>query len=193
MANSNIEVELKFLLHNSINVRFWLDQHAEYVGNYVVIDTYYKPIHRDFTAMEYPYEWLRIRVIDDDGSFITYKHVHPENSPQTTHCDELETSIGDSAILSDIFAVLDFEEVVKVAKRRFIWMLSGVEISIDIIKDFGIFIELEAKEDFGNPKECRKYLFEILARLGADVGPEEFRGYPHLLMEACGYKFKTPD
>src|SRR3989344_1587243 len=162
MSNKDIEIEIKLPLQNPDEVKEFLNKNAKSVSeNIYQKDSYYVPIHRDFLAVKYPFEWLRLRK-SPKGMFITYKHFFPENVKKTDYCDEFETKID------------NFE---------------AIEIVIDNVTDLGFYIELEAKESFDNPKDGKLYLYKVLKKLNARVGEEDLRGYPFRILENKGYVF----
>ena len=62
MANSNVEIEIRFPLINFEKAKEYLDKKANLISQKVFQkDTYYVPVHRDFLKSKYVYEWLRIR------------------------------------------------------------------------------------------------------------------------------------
>ena len=118
MGKSDIEIEIKLPLINPDSVKVFLSKNAQSLSsNEYQKDTYYTPSHRDFLAVKYPYEWLRLRQ-SDKGASITYKHFYPENAKVTDYCDEFETDISTPSSVEKIFAALDFQELVVVEKTR---------------------------------------------------------------------------
>ena len=189
MSSNNIEIEIKLPLINPQEVREFLNTHAKLVSeNIYQKDTYFVPAQRDFLAVKYPFEWLRLRQSSKDTS-INYKHFHPENVEKTDYCDELETKIGDSSVMENMLKSLDFKEVIVVEKSRTTWLFEDVEIVVDEVSNLGSYIELEATKHFENPLDGRPYLFDILKRLNAQVGEEDLRGYPFRILEKKGYTF----
>lgn len=189
MANKDIEIEVKFPLKNSEDVRSFLDKHGQKISEHIrQKDVYYTPIHRHFLKYQYPFEWLRLRTTSK-GSFITYKHFHPENSHITNYCDEFETKIESIETMEKIFAAIDIKEVATIDKSRSTWVFENVEIVIDEVKELGVFMELEAKGHFDDAKVGKAHLYAVLEMLSADVGEEDLRGYPFKLLENKGYKF----
>ena len=183
MANDNIEIEIKFPLNNPKEVATFLGLNARKVSEGVhQKDAYYTPYHRDFMAVRYPYEWLRLRTTPN-GSSITYKHFYPEDVAETDYCDEFETSVDDVSAMERIFSSLDFRHIVDVEKYRTTWMLEDVEIVIDDVASLGCYIELEATGAFRDPREGKAYLHGVLRKMGADVGEQDCRGYPFILIE----------
>ena len=68
-------------------------------------------------------------------------------------------------------------------------MYKDVEISIDQVEELGAFIELEITTHFDDPKVAKSYLYDIVKEIGAEVGEEDYRGYPFILLEKREYKF----
>jgi predicted adenylyl cyclase CyaB len=189
MANKDIEIEIKFPLKNPAEVKEFLNENAKLISDDIhQKDLYYIPAHRDFLAVKYPFEWLRLRK-SPKGAFITYKHFFPENIKKTDYCDEFETKIDNFEAMEKMFKSLDFKEAAVVEKSRTTWMFEEVEVVIDEVADLGFYIELEATGNFGNPQDGKQYLYQILKKLNAEVGEEDLRGYPFKILENKGYKF----
>ena len=144
----DIEIEIKLPLKNPQAVKQFLNQNAKLMAeNMYQKDSYYVPIHRDFLAVKYPFEWLRLRK-SPQGMFITYKHYFPENAKKTDYCDEFEAKIDNFEAMEKMFSSLDFKIVARVEKLRTTWMFESVEIAIDKVTDLGSYIELEAKKGY---------------------------------------------
>lgn len=177
------EIEIKFSLNNPDEVIRFLESNAKKDhSNLHQKDTYFIPTHRDFMASKYPFEWLRIRETGK-GCSINYKHFYPENAEKTDYCDEFESQIADAETVHKILNRLDFKEAIVVDKVRSTWMFKGVEVAIDNVKNLGCFIELEAKTHFEDPLEGKKYIYSILKELNADLGDEDHRGYPYMMIK----------
>ena len=188
MAHNNTEIEVKFPLYNPKQVIAFLNANAKKLTDKdFQKDTYFTPIHRDFLAVKFPYEWLRLRE-SPKGITLNYKHFYPENVKVIDYCDEFETR-EDNATIMKIFENLNFKELVTVEKKRTTWILKDVEVAIDEVKELGYFIELEMTTSSDNPKEAKKYLYKLAEEIGAEIGEEDYRGYPFLLLEKRGYKF----
>lgn len=189
MNNKDIEIEIKLPLQNPDEVKIFLNKNAKLVSeNIYQKNSYSIPIHRDFLAVKYPFEWLRLRK-SPKGMFITYKHFFPENAKKTDYCDEFETKIDNFEAMEKMFISLNLKNAVVVEKSRTSWIFEEVEIVIDDVTDLGFYIELEAKGSFDNPKDGKSYLYEVLKKLNAKVGEEDLRGYPFRILENKGYKF----
>ena len=189
MGAKNKEIEIKFPLKNPEEVVKFLEANGLLISKDVFQrDMYYTPKHRNFLELKYPFEWLRVRETDK-GCSINYKHFHPEGVEKTDYCDEFESPIGNASAVKEILRALDFKEVVIVEKNRTVWQFKDVEIMIDNVRDFGVFIELETLGDFEDPKQGKEYLYTILKEINAEVGEEDLRGYPFIILEKQGRMF----
>ncbi len=186
MSLQHTEVELTFELKNRDELASRLDEiaMAEKREEYQK-DTYYSPVHRNFLAAHPISEWLRIRESDKGGS-INYKDWHNLNDPKAVSCDEYETTVTDADALKEILRRLNFRELVVVEKRRSTWKYKDVEIALDQVTDLGDSIELEAKGDFESIAAAKTHLETIAGELDAELGPQDFKGYPHRLLERHG-------
>lgn len=182
------EIEIKICLDkNSFSkVRKKLKKIAKFKGKAHHIDEYFTPAHRNFVKPKYPYEWLRIGK-RGDKSLITYKHWYPENTDDTTYCDEYETEIGGIGTLKKIFSALNFKKLITVDKKQETYLFDNkFKITLDKVKNLGYFIEIEAKKDLGGIKKTRKKVFEFAKKLDLDPFKRDKRGYPYLLMKKKG-------
>ncbi|MBI4093324.1 MAG: class IV adenylate cyclase [Candidatus Kerfeldbacteria bacterium] len=183
---TNVEVELTFPLLNQEALKRRLAELArpEKQQEYQK-DTYYIPAHRNFLKQKPISEWLRVRETQK-GASLNYKFWHNQDDAQAVSADELETEVSDVGAVKNILRRLDIKEVVIVEKRRSTWMYKDVEIAIDEVTDLGSHIELEAKGEFASVEEAKKRLYVVLKEIGAKTGLQDFRGYPHLLLEKQG-------
>ena len=174
--NQKIEVEIKLPLLNEKEVLQKLKNIARFKYEARQIDEYFNAPHRDFTIQPRIYEWLRLRNNDGKYSF-NYKNYSYE-----IYCDEYETEISSEEHLRLILQAMNFKSLVIVDKYRKAYELEDVEISIDFVKELGEYIEIEYKGSKQDIKSIRKYLFDILDRIGAKTGALDKRGYPYELL-----------
>lgn len=185
----NIEVEITYPLHNIEEVMKKLqnlkvsEEDSEYQK-----DTYYVPKHRDFLAEKPISDWLRIRETNH-GDSINFKHWYNEGNTQAVYCDEFESKVENVESVKKIFSALGIKEIVVVEKTRRIWNYRDIEVALDDVTDLGIFLEMEAKGNFDTIEAAEKRLYEVLDELGAKIGGQDFKGYPHLILEKKGYNF----
>ena len=188
MAHNNIEIEIKFPLKNVEQVASFLNNSAEKKTDKATqVDTYFTPAHKNFLEPNYPFQWLRVREINE-AVILNYKHFYPENEKKTDYCDEFEVNM-DKPTIKNILERLEFKKLVEVKKERVSWMYKGVEVSIDRIKELGEFIELEITTHFDDPKTAKEHLYKLVEEIGAMVGEEDYRGYPFMLLKKQGYDF----
>lgn len=188
MANDNVEIEIKIPLDEDtfFKVKEEIKEIAKFEKSSYQIDDYFTPAHRNFVGPKFPFEWLRIRK-RSNKVILTYKHYYPENAEITTYCDEFETEIKDKEQLEKIFSALDFKKLVTVEKEREVYVYNNeFEISLDIVKNLGYFIEIESMKDFGSVGTTRKKLSEWAKTLGIDISKTDKRGYPFLIMKKKG-------
>ena len=186
MNFQHIEVELKFPLlnHNGLIEKLKSIVKIEKEGDFQK-DTYFNLAHRDFLSKKPVSEWLRLRE-SKKGFSLNYKKWHNEDGSKTVSCDEFETKIENPDSLKKLFGNLNFKELISVEKNRNVWNYKDTEIAIDEVKELGSFIEIEAKGNFTNIEEVKKHLYEILKEIGAEVGEQDFEGYPYLLLKKKG-------
>lgn len=191
MPHKNIEIEMKFPLKNSFTLVKKLNKLAKAdKKDFYQKDIYYIPAHRNFLKQKGGVnEWLRIRETNRSFS-INYKNWHRYKDGKTYHCDEYESVIENGDALKRIFKSLNFEKVIIVDKTRNTWFYKDCEVAIDKVIDLGEYLEIEAKRDFRNIGEAKKHIYKILKEIGAEVGEQDFVGYPYRLLEKQGYKFE---
>ncbi len=182
----HIEVELKFPLLNHKELIEKLNSIAklEKQGDFQK-DTYYNPAHRNFLGNKPVSEWLRLRE-SKKGFTLNYKKWHNEDGNKTVFCDEFETKIENIEAFKKLFESLNFKELIVVEKNRTVWDYKNTEIAIDEVKELGNFIEIEANADFNSIEEAKQHLYFILKEIRAEVGEQDFEGYPFLLLKKRG-------
>jgi len=188
MASAGIEVELKFSVGKAKfrEVKNKLQAIAKFEGKSEQSDAYFTPKHRNFMRPRFPFEWLSVRR-RGNKAILNYKHWHPENAEVTTHCDELETEVGNAGSLEGILSALDFMRLAVVEKEREVFVYGGEsEVSLDKVRGLGFFIEIEALKDFGSVEKTKERLFLFARELGLEGLETEKRGYPYLLIKKKG-------
>jgi predicted adenylyl cyclase CyaB len=188
MAHSDTEIEIKIQLKESefFKARERIKKIARFMKSTQHADEYFTPMHRNFLEPEFPFEWLSIRR-RSGKTIMNYKHFYPENAEAHTHCDEFEVEISSPEQLEKIFSMLNLKKLVIVLKDRETYKYGDeFEISLDIVKDLGYFIEIEAMKDFGSIESARKAISDFAKSLGIDASKPDERGYPYLLMEIKG-------
>lgn len=184
--HEDIEIEAKFEVLDINSLKQWLLKFTTFDEEIKMVDDYYIPAHRDFLAVEYPYEWLRLRT-DSKGSSINYKYWYPPNEPESTHCDEFETSVADASKMKMIFKSLDINKVATVDKHRTVYNAGNMEFALDHIKDLGWYLEIEYKGTELNIVEVNEEFKKLFKQLKEFLGDRNYRGYPYMILEKNGY------
>lgn len=181
-----IEVELKYMLTEPDAVRAALSKRGTPAGRPVrQVDVYYTATHRDFLSDPVVSEWLRLREECDGAASLNYKKWHPVGSPEPTHCDEYETSVGDPEAMRRTLAALGYVSCVRVDKHRTQWRVDGetpVLAAIDTVTDLGTFAEFEFAGEAGSPQQALARLHRFVDGLGVPLGSRVRQGYPHLIL-----------
>ncbi len=182
----NIEVEIKLKINSFEKVKKTLPGFGKLVKSIKQIDEYYVPCHRDFFAQKpHPVEWLRIRTNPDKTVFEYDKSINKKADGEQECANEYETEISQSEEFREILGFLDFKKVVTVEKLREYWNCGDFEVSLDNVKDLGLFIEVEAIGDFESTRKAKEECISFLKKLGFK-NCEEYqikKGYPVLLLE----------
>lgn len=184
MSKEDVEIEIKVPLSEDkfLEVMEKVSEIAEFQKKVKHVDRYFTPAHRNFVEPDHPFEWFSLRE-RGDRTTLTYKHFYPENSQDTTHCDEYEAELKDGDQFLKILSALDFEELVTVEKERRTYLFKDrFEVALDEVKELGYFIEIEAVKDLGTVEEIRGELQSFAERLGIDTSEEDHKGYPRNLM-----------
>lgn len=159
MMNEFMEIEIKCYCDDDERVRRTLHQAgARFVEKRIEKDIYFNHPSRDFAKTD---EALRLRSVSGHCK-ITYKG--PKRSGLTKARVEHETVAGDIETMRNILLSLGFAESGIIEKERELFSFNGVEISIDNVKDLGIFVEIEKIGSLDDGIE--QQLFDIASLLG---------------------------
>lgn len=162
-------------------------------------DTYYDAPHREFAETD---EALRVRREADlgadapvgvdavadalaDGAFdarVTYKGPLVDDVSKTR--EEFETGVDDGATMARVFEELGFAAAATVAKRREVWTLSGVTVTVDDVADLGTFVEAETETDEAGVDAGRERVADALRTLDLDPDAQIRTSYLGLLLDA---------
>lgn len=188
MAKDDIEIEIKISTNKRTfeKVKQYLKKHAKLIGSSQEVDKYYNSPHRNFLELKHPAEYLRIRVKSGSGA-ITYKKVYFNETGWKTHADEYESKIEDTGQLEKIFSVLNFDNFLTIDKQRESFEFKDkFEIDLDIVKELGYFVEIEAMEDFGGRDATYNEIANFAKKLGLDPNKQDNDGYVLMMMKKKG-------
>lgn len=180
---NNIEIEIQVNIENSQRLLDFLNEKAEFKGEKHQVDEYFTPFHRDFIAVRPAVEWLRLRDADEKCS-INYKKWHVDSHGKRHYCDEYETKIEDIEQARKIFTALDIKPIIKVDKKRKIWVYNDYEIAVDSVKDLGDFVEIEHFGETGgkSPEQITDEMVQFLKDIGCGEIKRNYVGYPFLIL-----------
>jgi len=142
-------------------------------------DIYLKSATLDFSKTE---EVLRIRQRTSGKSKITYKS--PKTGSIIKKRKEIEIDINDSDKALDIFKRIGFQEHIVIEKERITYKFERFSVGLDIVKDLGTFMEVEAMvEDKSERKKAEDELLSLLKRLNITKECIEERTYLEMLLQ----------
>jgi len=154
-----LEIEIKCYCDDHDRVKSLLAAAgAQFVETRTERDLYFNHPSRNFAETD---EALRLREVNSKCR-ITYKG--PKLSKTTKARIEHETDTGDYNTMKSILLSLGFVESGIIEKERYMYSLSGMEISVDHVNGLGTFVEIEKTGRLEDNIE--KELFDIAAKLG---------------------------
>ncbi len=145
----------------------------------IEIDTYFYPPHKDFLVSEEGRENLRVRKSKNKNE-LTYKRVI-YNKGQYSHSIEKSVEISDPEKIIEILKLLGFRIHFIVSKKRETFKEKKFKITIDDVKNLGIFVEIE----WIGPKKSNKEIKKECIKKASELGLEKIqdKGYLRLLEE----------
>lgn len=188
MAFQNIEVEVKIKLENKEinNIRDALMKISSLKKTSHQIDIYYAPKHENYLLEKFPFKWFSIRQ-RDNKSFLNFKHFFPEKEEKHSHSNEYETEVSNYEAMRAILNELDIMEIVTVDKIRETYLIDDMyEIVLDMVKDLGNYLEIEALKLQGDIKNTRNEMINFLNAIGIMNLNIDYRGYPYQLLKLKG-------
>lgn len=187
ITRNDIETEIKIQLveKDFHRLEFITEKESDFLNENHQVDTYYQPTYRPFIDKEIINEWLRIGK-RGNKIILNYKNWYD------IHCDEYEVEIDNEENLRKIFRILDLEKIAIVDKTRKNYRyLDKYEISLDIVKDLGYFIEIEVKKYDKSILEEYNDLLLLAKQLKLDLNKIDRRGYPYYLLDKNKKKKST--
>ena len=182
------EVEKKFWLNSPVETIKQLEQSYQVTVEPPIeqVDKYFGHPARDFIKTD---EVLRLRTVDGDQNFITYKGARIDSTTKTRR--ELELPLHDGSYADEfqqLLIVLGFEPMMTIIKMRrtakFAWQDYRVEVCLDEIDQLGNFIEIETTSDLEHLDKAKMALESLAEDLKLDR-PER-RSYLELMVHHLG-------
>ena len=94
--------------------------------------------------------------------------------------------------MKNIFKALNIKPLVKVDKKRILWMYKDWEVAIDSVKNLGNFVEIEYKGNSGkSPKQITTEMVRFLKDVGCGKISRNYMGYPYQLLFPKEIKYEV--
>lgn len=187
----DIEIEIQVNIEKSEPLINFLKENGSFQKEVRQIDEYFSPVDHNFFEVRPVKEWLRLRNSSNAYS-INYKNYHYDKNGKSSYCDEREVVIKSADQMKEILNFLGFKNIVTVDKVRKIWVYKDYEISIDLVKNLGNFVEIEY---IGNDKKVEPHkitneMIDFLKNIDCGAIKRNYVGYPFQLMFPEEIKFE---
>ncbi len=155
-----------------------------YVGLKETLDEYYYDPKRSDLKPDENGELshcLRLRIKNNEYS-ITYKDDIFENG-KWLYSNEYETNVSDIRMIREIFNKIGLVKFIEIDNKKETYIYDKYEIVLEIVKDLGIFMEVEycTNEDVDISKE-KVNIQEFIKSLGLNVSEELGVGKPEMYL-----------
>ena len=174
LLGDTYEVEVKVAIDGYAEMeQRILNLGAEKINREVQIDSYYDHPCRTFHDTD---EALRVRFrqplgnegIDSPNGLVELTYKGPKIDSTTKTRIESSVTLDDTVEITSILESLSFKLVATVTKKRQIFSLPTITISIDEVEDVGLFMELESIVKTKDVDHARENIFAIMEKLGLD-------------------------
>ena len=173
------EIEIKVRIEDPIRVEHSLEALGSiFVNKEQQKDTYFRFPFRDFQQTG---EVLRVRKQILGRNLMTYKG--PKLASGIKVREEIELDIGGESDAIQLLRKLRFEPWVTVEKERIAYRVNNFLVSLDKVKDLGIFMEIETKADDIELKKIEQEVFKLLDNIGVSRRAIEKRTYLEMILE----------
>lgn len=178
------EIEVLVEVYDDINIiKKRLDK-FKYLGLCNTIDEYYYDPKRDTLKPDKNNQLshcLRLRSTNNIYS-ITYKDDVFDNG-KWLYSNEYETKIEDISIVREIFKKLGLIKFIEIDNKKEKYKYNDYEIVIEVVKDLGIFIEVEYCTDSDvDIKLIKSDIQKFIDNLNLNVSSELDMGKPEMYM-----------
>jgi len=173
-----IEVEAKVRINDVEDMEKRIkEQGAEYKGTVKQADEYY-----DFPDMRILNSGGAFRVRAADRNYrVTYKGC--KKNEETTSRDEIEIGIESAEKMIKILENIGFIELCEIKKKRKVYLLAGLKISLDEVEGLGSFMEMEGLANSEKEyKEKKGEIFKLLDKLGVPSEDISQRSYMEMAL-----------
>lgn len=173
------EVELLFRIDEDIAKKVRNELKDLLIRKNREVDVYFYPPHRDFIVSDNGRENLRVRQSGEKKEF-TYKKVI-YNKGIYSHSIEKSVDVSNVKNLVDVLEGVGFRKYITIDKKRELFKDKNFSITIDNVKNLGLFIEIEWTGNDGNKNEIQKLCFKKAQEFGLRTIQD--KGYLRLLEE----------
>ncbi len=169
-----LELEIKMPCADLTGLeRRLLSMGAKHLEDLEQVDVYFSHPSRDFGSTD---EALRLRS-ENGRSRLTYKG--PKLDRETKMREEIELTVQDLELMSQLLQKVGFQPYLTVAKHRTVYELGSMHLCLDRVEGLEGYVELEYQGT--DLEEGKALIIELKQKLGL-VGNER-RSYLELLME----------
>lgn len=188
-----IEIKIKPTPEGLKLVEQWLEKNASFQGEEHHKEVYLDNPHSTFffthsNGEKDALKYLRIRFLGKQGGSVCFKNWYEDpKTGKTTHCDEYETNVSNPNSLLALFEQLGYTNKTRVEKTRRKFRTGEYEIVIDDVKNLGLFVEIELKQN--SSSDVIASLQKIEDFLVKTIGVTEY------WLQTRGYasRFRNPD
>ena len=173
------EVELLFRIDEDIAKKVRNELKDLLISKNREVDVYFYPPHKDFIVTDDGRENLRVRQSGVKKEF-TYKKVI-YNKGIYSHSIEKNVDVSDVGDLIDILESVGFRKYIIIDKERETFRDKNFIITIDNVKNLGLFIEIEWAGSDGDENNIQKLCFKRAQEFGLKTIQD--KGYLRLLEE----------
>ena len=162
----------------------------EYVGLKHTIDEYYYDPNKNELKPDKDNQLshcLRLRSKNNDY-YITYKD-DVFDKDKWLYSNEYETKVDSIEMTKEIFNRLGLIKFIEIDNKKEIYKTDKYEISLEDVKDLGLFLEVEyCTNDEVDINEVKKEIQEFIDELGLNVSEELNMGKPEMYLKKFNIK-----
>jgi len=175
---SMIEVEVKVRIEGIEGMEKRIkEQGAEYKGTLKQADEYF-----DFSDMRIFNSGGAFRVRAAEGCYrVTYKGCKKDK--ETTSREEIEIEVESREKVVKILERIGFIRLCEIKKKRKVYHLADLKISLDEVEGLGSFMEIEGMANSeGEYRKKRGEIFRLLDKLGVSSGDISQKSYMEMAL-----------
>ncbi|MFO0703948.1 MAG: class IV adenylate cyclase [Patescibacteria group bacterium] len=181
------EIEILVRVHDDKKTTLEKLSRYRFCGMTKILDIYYHDpkspeLHPDDSgALK---RCFRIRQKNNE-SYLTYKIDHFNANGVWVYSDEHETRTSSFAETQTIIELLGFKELVRVENERHTFTSDHYEITVDDIKELGLFMEVESLKPPADVDvaETKQHIWEFMMGMGIKTSEESSIGKPELVFK----------